>query len=289
MNHSTGTFPTADMGYICGGFGETGPYRYCILGDTLIQNTTYSKIYYSSFINLNPPPSPNCPPFSVDTVFSLYPWYFLREDTIAKKVWRYSTFADEDELLYDSTLQQGDSIENIQTGTFHTIDTIYYITTNDGISRKKYEYGEGGFFPGGFYIEGIGGVAGLFELPFYFFEEGTWLMCVKDINNNNIYGNNNCYDFITNVPSVEKKYSIMIFPNPFTKYLNIETSSGSLNVKIYNLLGKELLNEKVAETKTIDMSSLNQGIYILKITQDKNELITKKIIKTRAYNRVDGR
>ena len=46
--------PEADMGYICQGFGENGPYRYKFNGDTVIDGVTYSKLYYSDFYPVQP-------------------------------------------------------------------------------------------------------------------------------------------------------------------------------------------------------------------------------------------
>ncbi len=273
--------PYADMGYICSGFGDTGPFRYSISGDTLINNTSYSKIFISSFINLNIPPAPNCPPFAVDTVFSLFPYYFLREDTVERKVWRYSTFSGEDELLYDFTLLQGDSIENIETCSFHTIDTIYNIITNDGISRKKYEFGGSQWiFPGGFYIEGIGGAGGLFEVPFYFFEEGSWLMCVKD-NNNTIYGNYNCYDFISSVPDIDNNLHINMYPNPTSGKFWINNPNNKqdfISVEIFNSFGKKLMVFKTSEDLIpIDLSEKPKGVYLIRIKSGL-KIFTEKII-----------
>lgn len=272
--------PYADQGYICNGFGDSGPFRYKFAGDTVINNITYSKIYYSSFINLNAPPAPNCPPFAVDTIFSLLEYCFLREDTVEKKVWRYMNINTPEEiLLFDFSVEQGDTIEYEGLSDV-IIDTIYNIITYDGKTRKIFEFGGIGF-PGGFFIEGIGGAGGLIEVPYYYFEAGTWLLCVKDNNSNTIWDNySNCYEFITNVQSIENKPLVKVFPNPFTKCINIENSTEIINVKIYNLLGKELLNETIIESKTIDMSSLNPGVFILKILKDQNEVITKKIIKT---------
>lgn len=275
--------PFAAQAYICGGYADIGPWRYKISGDTVINGQTYSKIYYSNFIAVNPPP-PNCPPFTVDTVFSHYSTAYLREDTIARKVWRYSTFAGGSEvLLYDFTLQKGDTLEIRHWELDWVIDTVMTITTYDGIERKKFVFhgDDGSIFPHeGWYIEGIGGMAGLFEGPFPYFEVGTWLMCVKDNNDELIWkGGQGCSDFITGAVEINHVKAIHVFPNPFTDQLTIETASGKLDVKIYNLFGVKLLQEEVDGSRVFDLSSFSPGIYMLQIRNDKNEVVTKKIAK----------
>jgi len=276
--------PFAAQAYICSGFADYGPWRYKISGDTVINNKTWSKIYRSNFQNVNPTP-PNCPPFIVDTVFSLITECFLREDTVAQKVWRYDNFGGGGEvLLYDFTLQKGDTLEIRNWGLDWVIDTVMTITTYDGIERRKFVYygDDGSIFPReGWYIEGIGGMAGLFGDPFPYFEVGTWLMCVKDRNDNNIWYSqfSYCYDFITDVPAIQNELTIDIFPNPFTNHLTIETFTGIVEVKIYNMFGNEVVREEIYRSKVLDMSSLKPGIYILKIVNDNNVMMTKRIIK----------
>jgi hypothetical protein len=276
--------PFAAQAYICGGFADFGPWRYKISGDTVINDLTYSKIYYSDFSPVYPAP-PNCPPFVVDTVFSHYPDAYLREDTVAKKVWRYDPSGGGSEvLLYDFTLQKGDTLEIRHWEWDWVIDTVMTITTFDGIERKKFVfYGDdGSIFPHieGWYIEGIGGMAGLFEGPFPYFEVGTWLMCVKDENDNVIWNNSgDCYDFITGIDEVSNDKAIHVSPNPFTDQLTIETATGNLDVKIYNLFGAQLIQEEVDGSRIFDLSSFSPGIYLLKIRNDKDEVVMRKVVK----------
>lgn len=67
-----------------------------------------------------------------------------------------------------------------------------------------------------------------------------------------------------------------IFPNPVNNILNIDSSSDIKSVKIYNILGKEILKTK---SKKINVSKLNSGIYILKLENNLGEVSTKKWIK----------
>ena len=272
--------PYAEMGYICSGYSDSGPYRYSFKDDTLINDKLYSKIYYSSFKHTYPQPTPNCPPYVVDTNSFLYPDFFLREDTVQRKVWRYSTFSGEEQLIYNFALEQGDSLETYYD-SFTTIDTVYNIVTNDGISRKKFELGEGG--QTGYYIEGIGGAGGLFESPVYYFESGTWLLCVKDHADNVILDNYNvCYNFMTNISSSENYSLFSVSPNPFTNTLRIDGSTENLNIIIYNLMGYKVLSLEVDNNHVIDVSVLIPGIYLLNVMKADNLIYTKRILKIKS-------
>lgn len=272
--------PYAEEGYICNGYGPNGPYRYKFSGDTIINDKIYSKIYQSLFINLNTPPAPNCPPFAVDTVFSMVSQVFLREDTLAKKVWRYTTYNTPEEiLLYDFSVEQGDTLDWGNLGQ-SIVDTVYDIITFDGLTRKKIEFSSAGFFPSGYYIEGLGGEGGLLGEPILGY--GPWLQCVLDLDQNLIWSDNGiCYDFITNVSSIIDRSTISVYPNPFSEYLTLETSLNSFKVKIYNMYGNEVFVEEINKSKKIDLSSFSPGIYILKVFKKDDEIMTKRIIKTK--------
>jgi len=71
--------------------------------------------------------------------------------------------------------------------------------------------------------------------------------------------------------------NIYIYPNPVKSILNIRTNNNEINkIIIYNVLGKEVLKTNEA---TIDFSTFENGLYIIKIKTNNNNIITKKIIK----------
>ena len=71
----------------------------------------------------------------------------------------------------------------------------------------------------------------------------------------------------------------MLYPNPNngnTLYFN---TTKEIQVNVYSILGKLIKNETVTiEKKNIDISTLSNGIYLLKITSE-NKSITKKLIR----------
>jgi hypothetical protein len=69
-----------------------------------------------------------------------------------------------------------------------------------------------------------------------------------------------------------------IYPNPTnTGFVNINSTNNELiKVRVFDVLGKQVLQSNVANNK-LNVSSLNTGIYILKLTQN-NATVTKKLV-----------
>ena len=68
---------------------------------------------------------------------------------------------------------------------------------------------------------------------------------------------------------------IDLFPNPSSKYIDVNIDS-VLEAVVFDLLGKELIRENI--TGRLDISSLEQGTYILNLSDGINTS-THKIIK----------
>ncbi|HRO76461.1 MAG TPA: T9SS type A sorting domain-containing protein [Crocinitomicaceae bacterium] len=77
-----------------------------------------------------------------------------------------------------------------------------------------------------------------------------------------------------------KNVSVASFPNPVVNSLTINvTGSNDNTVKIVDILGKIMYLEKIGTTKKIDLSDLNNGVYILTITSSNGTTLqNKKII-----------
>ena len=72
---------------------------------------------------------------------------------------------------------------------------------------------------------------------------------------------------------------VSIYPNPVKDILNIDydPSNEIQSVDVYSLLG-ELVKKKEHDINQLDLSSLNSGVYFLKI-ETVQGMLTKKIIK----------
>ena len=89
---------------------------------------------------------------------------------------------------------------------------------------------------------------------------------------------------ITNTVGIEESNNpISVYPNPINSFLNINLTSNThnaVNLKIYDLKGKEILNLNLkSDQNSIKLNGLNSGIYLYKIYNEDNLLKKGKLIK----------
>lgn len=83
------------------------------------------------------------------------------------------------------------------------------------------------------------------------------------------------------IPNAKSESGLFIYPNPATSKLFISANNGIeiKDVKIYNQIGQIVMDKKEFNI-SIDISSLNQGIYFIEIISDnlifKDKLVIKK-------------
>jgi len=74
--------------------------------------------------------------------------------------------------------------------------------------------------------------------------------------------------------------NIKIYPNPFNSILNIKNTDGIKNVVIKNIIGQEIMKINVTSNNIeLNLSELNQGLYIISIVNKNNNVFTRKIFK----------
>ena len=84
--------------------------------------------------------------------------------------------------------------------------------------------------------------------------------------------------------NAEQENHISIYPNPFTSTITIQNQNfNQVKFTIHNIFGQSVFNEQENNlssnyTKTIDLSFLSQGIYLIDIIID-GERTVKKIVK----------
>lgn len=76
----------------------------------------------------------------------------------------------------------------------------------------------------------------------------------------------------------ETAHSTKLYPNPVDCVLNIESKDSIVQYSIYNMIGKLLMKGKLDNT-SIDVSQLSKGIYILKLRDQSQNILTQKFIK----------
>ncbi|WP_296149298.1 T9SS type A sorting domain-containing protein [uncultured Flavobacterium sp.] len=86
------------------------------------------------------------------------------------------------------------------------------------------------------------------------------------------------YDASLATPSFDNN-SFKAYPNPVKDILNLSYSQEMTNVSIFNLLGQQVIDKTLNDSKAqVDMSGLSKGIYLVKVTVD-NQVKTIKVIK----------
>jgi subtilisin family serine protease len=95
------------------------------------------------------------------------------------------------------------------------------------------------------------------------------------------YGVPNFQDAYQAVLNIDKQNFIeftTVYPNPTNNKVFIQSKANNLTIQLYNVIGKKVLEKRNTTQKSIDVSSLNTGIYILKIMNDSHQK-TIKLIK----------
>ena len=76
--------------------------------------------------------------------------------------------------------------------------------------------------------------------------------------------------------AIASKFSV--YPNPAKDFLTIDSRNINISsVNVFNVLGTKVLERKELNDNKLDVSSLSNGIYFLKISAD-NASVTKKFI-----------
>ena len=86
---------------------------------------------------------------------------------------------------------------------------------------------------------------------------------------------------VNNTLSIDnlEKYDFSFGPNPTDDFIYLSATESIDNVEIYNLVGQKSLSSDISDTKrTIDISNLSRGIYIMNVAIDE-KIGTYKIIK----------
>ena len=76
---------------------------------------------------------------------------------------------------------------------------------------------------------------------------------------------------------------MMVYPNPTTSYVNLMIENydfQNLNFQLFDLAGKQILNEKITSSETkIDLNNLSKNVYLLQVMNQTSTIKTFKIIK----------
>ena len=74
----------------------------------------------------------------------------------------------------------------------------------------------------------------------------------------------------------ESIIEISLYPNPVSDVLNIRGNTTELSIVIYNILGKQVMRSRIFNS--LDVSSLNYGIYLVELSNGQ-KTTRRKLIK----------
>jgi len=204
--------------------------------------------------------------------------YFIREDTTFQKV--YVWVNNQEYLVYDFSIQVGDTINSNYHVYPFVIDSIGSYLMPDGTSRRIF-YGS----PSAdveFYIEGVGSSTGLFNPFSWAISAGYRLSCVLE-NNIPIYSDSifsfGCLVFVglNEIPIFPK---IDIFPNPASDKLNIKVANNTAGLfKLIDITGRIIYETFIFHnTKQIELGLFEKGIYFYQFESLDKLTLSGKII-----------
>jgi hypothetical protein len=130
-------------------------------------------------------------------------------------------------------------------------------------------------------IEGIGSTNGLFSGPnVYTGFEDNWIELTCFWGDGGIVYNKDgaeCHELNAIEDSAESFNPINVYPNPCYGNLLISKVTSNALVEIFNATGRRIIHRSIYEDADIDISSYQNGLYFVIITED-NKRHSHKIL-----------
>lgn len=107
----------------------------------------------------------------------------------------------------------------------------------------------------------------------------NWGDAINDIGSGDLGSPGEVNDFTLSVNTFSTN-NFAVFPNPTaTGFVNITSAnSDAISVVVYDILGKQVINETLNNDR-LNVSALNAGVYVLKISQNDASVTKKLVIK----------
>ena len=258
-------------------------YYYQNNDDTLINSQSYSIIRK----------------YSDDTMFHYsngMKYSLLREQN--KRIYWYDENENNDLLLYDFNLNQGDSIYvtpmSIYTSTNDSVlmvcelrDSIIDMQGEHRLRLKMKTINASPYYDSDIeeWIYGIGSSLGLFNvgrLEFAIMDQQDPLLycCHKGFNiifhNENV---SNCHQETLNINDLRQSV-IEIYPNPVQDILTLKSDKLITYISIYNIQGKIIMRRDIQNMESVlNLENLLRGVYFLMIGTEDSDYQLTKILK----------
>jgi hypothetical protein len=248
-------------------------YSIEISGDTIINSIQYHKLF-TPYIQT----SVKSKSIQINTGYN----GAIRQDTLIRKVFIVPRFESTEQLLYDFTMQVGDSVKGFIQTVFDPKDVVFSIDSVlvGNSYRKRWNINLSYNIS---IIEGVGCTFGLIEqspgqiIDYY----DIGISCFRQ-NDLTIYPDTltNC-ELITSVNPIEKQIDLInVYPNPSNGTFNIEfdQSKNIKQVQVTDLIGNIIFQKEKNIPSKLCIDNLSPGIFMLSIIDQDNKRINKKIL-----------
>ncbi len=262
-------------------------YAIWFQGDTIITNENYLKVYKSYLKGTHPCQFPPCFTPNIPYEFTGKDLIgFVTEDTISKLVYYLPKLLSSGECidtqfeLYNFNLNIGDSISSCHLdqmsknwsgsedyGAIETSDFEFLFGQNRKVMTFHAPHSNAGL-PHLSPMQLIEGIGMTYYDPFSYTPYTTFFdFCESQ--------DNQCA-ILSNILEVQNN-DITIYPNPTNGTIKIIGTERISNVTMLDLNGKAI--NYTMSNGEINLAGLQNGIYILKISDQENKSIFKKIMK----------
>jgi len=208
---------------------------------------------------------------------------FIREDSIAQKVYYIGRFSSQEILLYDFKVKIKDTVNNgYYTNIADTIDSIKIGTQ----LRKRIRLNN--YID---WVEGIGAINGLITsaIPIPLCDGMPYvrlLLCFYNKDSliyqpyNEVYLDCFYHTTYDAVRSINYKTNYILYPNPSNDKITIKSDNDEqYNVEITDIQGQILINKILLnQSSQISLQGIKSGIYFVRIINNK-DIFIYKIIK----------
>ncbi len=223
------------------------------------------------------------------------PTCLLREDNYL--VYRFDPDENEEKILFDYSLEIGDSFNLTTSAYHHSTGCAYFHSYADYVSLnvidveyieiagavRKVIFFEEDNLSDLAWIEGIGNITG-FDLmePIVDIMSHSALACFSTNGESYFFnGASSCENTtVLNISSLNEN-SIHLFPNPVSEKatLTIPQENSSLSFIVYDVNGKKLMEQDISEESTsLDFSSFTEGMYFYQIYSENELILTRKLL-----------
>jgi hypothetical protein len=219
--------------------------------------------------------------------------FYLRQDTVQKKVWSIAPNFSQEGLLYDFSKDNiGDTVKFVVGMNTYSllVSSKDSLLLGDGKYHRRYYYG----MSNGYAIEGVGYDRNLLMWGDQYGNVGgygTYMTCMGRIVNqtysvqnvwDGMYGNGSCsYQVLGENKTIDLQLNFSIYPNPASDFIFINVPDFELihsQISVLNSLGEEVLT--VENSNDVNVSDLDNGIYLM-LLRTRSGSINKRFVISR--------